>query len=882
MAYQATVSGASTAGTSARSALSSPVVPLVAQVPEAPLITAVFARAGALAVSWTPPGNNGGKPLTGYSLTATASGTKVTVTAGASATSATISGLTDGTAYSLALTASNSIGASAAATGTGTPAAAHPPAGPGQVTASPDGTGAITVSWASPADDGGDALTGFTITWQQVVPATSGNGYVPAPGSSPQTTAAGESATMVSLQAADFTPAAALYNITVAAQNAVGTGPATATASPVAPVTAVSAHTVALSAATMSALSSDTPSSDGSGSVLVWPTPAPGQVTRLTAGQVLVASPAAAAPDGLLDTVASVSTDSTGDVTVTTTAAALTDVFTSLAVATTTNPLASAPRGAAAPKAAARFVPAAAGIRDLNRVPAATVSYADTLSLGFDYAVGTTTGASVSGELDLTPDLSLTLGLDHGFAGVPDGVSLSASASDTVTDTITVSARTQFSWTLGEIDGAPIDIQIGPVPLVIVPKIPVTLSVSGKIGLRVQASVTIGASLSWDSRHASTLTTSDISTAPTITAGPLPGLTTTGQLVARLSVQPQLGIYDAAGPNIQGDALLTGLVDLNPPPGGVYLSVTPSLQLLAGLDVDLLKVHKSFEVTLATKTFEAFQILKPPGATLTISPASPHVLPGHTVQFTATRSDGATGHPITWTLTGAAGDTISSRGLFTAVGPPGRTVTVYATDNTGATGLATVTIGTPFDPVSDLQAAQDATDLGAQVTWNAPTSTGGSAIKDYVITVSNGVPAQTTTSTSANLTGLHPGISYTITVYPVNTGGQAGPAASATLYVTPLCTDTFTGGAQGTGTAWNTASNWSTGRVPAAADWVCTNGEDITLPANAATVQGLQQPAGTLTIAATLTITSTLNEAGTLSGPGTVTVPGRLCCHPGG
>ena len=884
VAYQATVSATNGAGTSLVSPAFSPVVPLAAQPPQAPLITSVFARDGALIVSWTPPGYDGGDPLSTYTLTATAGSATTTVQAGPSATQATISGLADGTAYGLSLTASSAAGTSAAGTDSGTPEPAHPPAGPGQVTASPDGTGAIDVSWVPPADDGGDALTGFTITWQQVVPAASGGGYVPAPGSSPQTTTTGPAATSVTLPAGDFNPAAALYSVTVAASNTDGTGPATAAANPVAPVTAVSPQTVVLSAATMSALGSDTPAPAGTGSVLVWPAPPPAQVSGLSAGQVLVASPAAAAPQGLMDTVTGVSTDAAGDVTVTTTPAALTSVFTTLAVATSTNPLAPSAPGAAARRAAARFVPKAAGIRDLSRRAPATAGFSDTLSLGFDYSTGNpdTTGASVAGELDLTPDLNLTLGLDHGFAGVPDGVSLSASATATLTDTLTAEAHTSFTKTIGEIDGAPIDIQIGPVPLVIVPKVPLTLSVNGKIGMQLEASVSIGASLSWDSNSADTLSTADTSTAPTVTAGPLPGLTTTGQLSADVSLQPQLDLYDAGGPNLQGDAILAGTVNLTPPPGGAYLSVIPSLQLSAGLDVDLLGEHKSLEVALATKTFPPFQILNPPSATITITPANPEVLPGKTVQLTATRSDHAGGHPVTWTLVGAAGDTITSSGLFTAANPPGRTVTVYATDNTGATGLTTITIGTPFDPVSNLQAAEDSTDTGAQVTWDAPAHTGGSAIKDYVVTTSNGVPAQTTTSTSATLPSLHPGITYTITVYPANTKGQTGPAASTTLYVIPLCTDAFTGGPQGTGTAWNTPGNWSAGQVPTAADWVCAS-STIDLPAAAVTVQGIQA-GGTLTIPAggTLTVTNTLTLNGTLAGPGTATLPagsaGTLNC----
>jgi hypothetical protein len=81
-------------------------------------------------------------------------------------------------------------------------------------------------------------------------------------------------------------------------------------------------------------------------------------------------------------------------------------------------------------RAAARFVPTMAGVRDLTK-PAATIGYSQTLSLG--YSTGDeAAGALVAGELDLAPQVSLTLGLDHGFALVPNGVSLTAAASDTV------------------------------------------------------------------------------------------------------------------------------------------------------------------------------------------------------------------------------------------------------------------------------------------------------------------------------------------------------------------------------------------------------------------------------------------------------------------
>jgi hypothetical protein len=614
------------------------------------------------------------------------------------------------------------------------------------------------------------AISGYTVTWQE---DTSG--------STPQSTTVDGSTTSVSLPASDFSPQNALYDIQVAAANGEGTGTATATSSPVSPVTTVSGNVVVLSSSTMSALSSDTPAASGSGSVLFWPAPVPAQVSALTDGNVLVANPGGAASQGLLDTVSSTSATSAGE-TVTTTPASLTDVFSTLALATTTDPV------SGGQVVGASFRPAMAGIRDLGPVhQSATVSFSKTLSLGFDYKTGDeTAGASISGELDVTPDLSLSISLDHGFADVPDGVGVSASASVSADAALTAEAHVSFKHTLGEIDGEPIDIQVGPVPIVIEPKVALSISVDGQIGMRLEATAKVGGSVSWNSNNPDMLTTKNLSQPLKVTAGPLPGKTTTGEISADLQVQPQLDLYDIGGPNLQADEKLDGEVNLSPPPGEPYLKVTPSLELSAGLDVDFLGYEASYEQEIASESFTPFEILNPPDATLTITPANPMVLPGNTVQLTSTRSDGQSGHPVIWTLDGAAGgDQISTSGLFTAANPPGRQVTVYATDDTGAVGEATIQIGTPFDTVSDLEAVQDSNDTGAQISCDAPDTIGGSSISSYLVTLDNGGPTLTTSGTSTTTPDLTPGITYTITVYPIDAAGQTGPAATTELQIYP-------------------------------------------------------------------------------------------------
>ena len=77
--------------------------------PQAPSnVTATPGDANAT-ISWSAPTNTGGSPITGYSATASPGGKSCTTTTD---TSCTISGLTNGTTYSVSVTASNAVGTS--------------------------------------------------------------------------------------------------------------------------------------------------------------------------------------------------------------------------------------------------------------------------------------------------------------------------------------------------------------------------------------------------------------------------------------------------------------------------------------------------------------------------------------------------------------------------------------------------------------------------------------------------------------------------------------------------------------------------------------------------------------------------------------------------
>jgi hypothetical protein len=192
-------------------------------VPGAP--TNVIATAGnaAATVAWTAP-SSGGSPITSYTITpyiGLAAQPATTVAGSPPATSATVTGLTNGTTYTFTVSATNSVGTGLPSSPSNavTPAALAAPGAPTNVTATA-GNAVATVAWTAPSN-GGSPITSYTITPYIGMAAQTATTVT---GSPPAT-----SATVTGLTNGTT------YTFTVSATNSVGTGPASSASNAVTP-----------------------------------------------------------------------------------------------------------------------------------------------------------------------------------------------------------------------------------------------------------------------------------------------------------------------------------------------------------------------------------------------------------------------------------------------------------------------------------------------------------------------------------------------------------------------------------------------------------------------------------------------------------------------
>jgi hypothetical protein len=204
-------------GVGAFTAASSSVTPTAGTPPNAPTSLTATAGNAQIALAWTAPSAPGTYAITGYTVEYTPSGGSAqTVSTGSTSTSYTLTGLTNGTAYTVRVAGVSAAGAGSytAASSAVTPTAGTPPNAPTSLTATA-GNAQISLSWTAPSAPGTSAITGYTVE------------YTPSGGSA-QTVSTGGTGTSYTLTGLTNGTA---YTVRVAGVSAVGTGAYSGTAS---------------------------------------------------------------------------------------------------------------------------------------------------------------------------------------------------------------------------------------------------------------------------------------------------------------------------------------------------------------------------------------------------------------------------------------------------------------------------------------------------------------------------------------------------------------------------------------------------------------------------------------------------------------------------
>ncbi len=134
---------------------------LALTVPGAPTSVSGVSGNTQVVVSWSAPASNGGAVITAYTVTARPDGRTCLWSSGA--LSCTVTGLTNGTAYTFTVIATNSVGPSSASTASSAVTPATVPGAPTSVSGV-SGNTQVVVSWTAPASTGGAAISAYTVT----------------------------------------------------------------------------------------------------------------------------------------------------------------------------------------------------------------------------------------------------------------------------------------------------------------------------------------------------------------------------------------------------------------------------------------------------------------------------------------------------------------------------------------------------------------------------------------------------------------------------------------------------------------------------------------------------------------------------------------------
>ena len=761
---------------------------VIPRAPSAVLNPTATALNGEAMVSWTPPASSGTSSISSYLVTASPGGQTCTYTVVVPEVDACrVSGLTNGTPYTFAVVARSSVGNGPAGTSNQvTPMG--PPSAP-RTPSTTAGNGLATVSWTTPASDGGSPIAGYTVT--------------SSPGGQSCTTT-----TALTCAVAGLTNGTS-YTFTITARNGVGTGPAATTspATPHGPPSAVLSP-VATAGNAQATVTWTAPASNGGSPITDYSvTSSPGSKTCTTTGQL--SCTVTGLTNGTQYTFAVVAINAAGTG----------GAGTSNPVTPSTTP--SAP-----------LSPMATPDNTL-----ATISWSIPTSNGGSPITGYTVTASPGSKTCTTSgQLSCTItGLTNGTAYTFSVVARNANGNGPAATTVPVTpvapvagpsavltpvatagnAQATVTW------AAPISSGSSPITGYTVTASPgsQTCTTTGALTCTVTG-LTNGVTYVFDvvATNSSGDGPAGVSNQVTPSAPPSAALNPTavaGNARAAVSWTP---------PASNGGSPITSYL-VTAVPGGqtcTYSVVVPETDTctVTGL-TNGTKYSFTVVATNGAGDGPAGTSNQVTPSTVPTAPLTPSATAGNakaTVSWTVPSSDG--GSPITgYTVTSSPGGfTCTTSGALTwmvsgLTNGTAYTFSIVATNANGNSPAATTSPVTPVTaPSAVINPLATAGNAQATVKWSPPASTGGSPITGYTVTSSpGGFTCTTSGDLSCTVTGLTNGTKYSFTVVATNGAGD-GPSGTsnqvtpATVPTAPLTPSATSGNSQAT-ISWTTPSS---------------------------------------------------------------------------
>ncbi|MTA27758.1 MAG: hypothetical protein F2562_02745, partial [Actinobacteria bacterium] len=160
--YLVRVSAVNVAGVGTPSSM---VTVTPAGTPNAPQGLGIVSGNGLLSLSWAAPANSGGLPVVSYTVQTSLDGTNwSTVGSGSPATTAVISGLTNGVLVNVRVAASNAAGIGAYTTSVAATPSIGAVAGIVTNLVATPGNGQVALSWNAPSATGGTPISGYVVS----------------------------------------------------------------------------------------------------------------------------------------------------------------------------------------------------------------------------------------------------------------------------------------------------------------------------------------------------------------------------------------------------------------------------------------------------------------------------------------------------------------------------------------------------------------------------------------------------------------------------------------------------------------------------------------------------------------------------------------------